>query len=240
MSTNKNLFDESILYPSVKKQEKKKNKRVFRAIFENPDGLIILDGKYHGTKPRQAASKAFTKILQIFVKANKELTTQIYFGLKECTRKKKIQSTSKESSQKKTINKCYWYTGIKKKLNAPTKSRTKKDLSTGMPYINPDTGKPVIDPVSGKEVIDLKTCKPMLDSSGNPVIIYHNFTNTVKKSKVIFCKHLLNYNQNELDDDDDKSNSSLSSDEDVEPVIIKKKQQPEIEKKPTKKKPTKK
>lgn len=241
MPTNKNPFDESILYPSTKKQEKKKNKRVFRAIFENPDGLIILDGKYHGTKPRQAASKAFTKILQIFLKADKELTTQIYFGLKECTRKKKSKNPLKEGAQKKT-NKCYWYTGIKKKLSSPTQSRIKKDLSTGTPYINPDTGKPVIDPVSGKEVIDPKTCEPMLDSSGNPIIIYHNFTNTVKKSKIIFCKHLLNYDQNEIDDDDDdnKSDSSSSDDEEIEPVVIKKKQQPEIEKKPTKKKPTKK
>lgn len=235
MLTNKKKFDESILYPSSKKQEKKKNKRVFRAIFENPDGLIILDGKYHGTKPRQAASKAFTKIQQIFVKAGAELTTQIYFGLKECTRKKKTQNDNTDQKKKK-INKCYWYTGIRKQLSSPAKSRDKKDLSTGKPYINPDTGKPVVDPLTGKEVINPKTCKPLLDLSGNPIVIYHNFTNVVKKSKIIFCKHLLNYEQQENNDND--SQDSFESDE-SEHIIIKKKHQ-EIEKKPTKKKPTKK
>lgn len=233
---NKEIFDESILYPSTKKQAKKKNKRVFRAIFKNPDGLVILDGKYHGTKPRQAASKAFTKIQQIFIKAEMELTTQIYFGLKECTRKKK-QNLKNDKQKKKNTNKCYWYTGIRKQLDTPAKSREKKNLSTGKPYINPITKKPVIDPVTGKEVIDPKTCEPLLDPSGNPVIIYHNFTNVVKKSKIIFCKHLSNYEQ--VENDDNNSISSSSSSEISEPIAIKKKHQ-EIEKKPTKKKSTKK
>jgi hypothetical protein len=224
MPTNKKTFDESMLYPSTKKKEKKENKRVFRAIFENPDGIIVLDGKYHGTKPRQAASKAFSKILRIYADANMELTTQIYFGLKECTRKTKVK-------------KCYWYTGLKKQLEVPAKSRIKKDPTTGTPYINPDTGKPVVDPVTGKEVIDPKTCKPLLDSSGNPVIIYHNFTNIVKKSKIIFCKHLLDYDKNK--DNDSDTGSILSNDDEEEQSTIKIKQK-DIEKKPTKKKSLKK
>jgi len=213
MLTNKISFDESILYPSKKKQIKKENKRTFHAIYETPEGLIVLDGNYEGTKPRQAASKAFTKILQIFSKAGKELTTQIYFGLQESARKKNGLKKIKKT-------KCYWYTGLKKKLDNPAKSRTKKDLSTGKPYINPETGKPVIDPITKKEVIDPKTCSPLLDSSGNPVIIYHNFTNDVKKSKSIYCKHLLNFGT--YDKQDENSISSKSE-------II------EIEKKPKKK-----
>lgn len=217
MQTNKETFDETFLYPSKKKQTKKEKKRSFRAIFENPDGKIILDGKYNGTKPRQAASKAFTKILQIYSKAGKELTAKIYFGLKECTPKKKNMT--------KKINKCYWYTGIKKKLEKPAKSRTKKDLTTGTPYINPITKKPVIDPKTGKEVIDPKTCSPLLDISGNPIIIYHKFTNDVKKSKSIFCKHLLNYDQE--DDEENEEDCSVSSNDS--------KYSNKQEKKPTKK-----
>lgn len=232
MATNKEIFDESILYPSTKKQTKKK-KRVFKAIFENPDGIVVLDGKYHGTKPKQAASKAYTKIQKIFECAGKPLTSMIYFGLKECTRKKEIK-------------KCFWYTGIKKKLPKPAQSRQKKDLTTGKPYINPDTGKPIVDPATGKEVIDLKTCKPLLDSSGNPVVIFHNFTNDIKKSKIVFCKHLLGYTQIK---DDTSDTNSFSSEETVESVekkpkkkIIKNKtnninniQNNDIEKKPKKK-----
>lgn len=182
MQTSTKTFDESKLYPSTKKQIKKTTKRVFRAIFKNPEGQVICERKYHGTKPRQAAAKAFSKILKIFSNAGIDLNYQIHFGLKECTRKAKVK-------------KCFWYTGIKSQLAKPEKSRIKKNLSTGKPYLNPETMKPVIDPVSGKEVIDPKTCLPLLDSSGNPIIIFHKFKNIVKKSKSIYCKELLKYNQ---------------------------------------------
>ena len=83
--------------------------------------------------------------------------------------------------------------------------------------INPKTNKPVINP---------KTCKPLLDSSGNVVVIYHKHINIIKKSKVVFCKHLLNYNKNkEIESlcDTESDEDSVSSEEES------------IEKKPTKK-----
>jgi hypothetical protein len=227
MSTNKNIFDETILYPSVKKQTKKKNKRVFRAIYEDVDKLIVLDGKYLGTKPKQAASKAFSKIFKLFVDSGVQLTKQIYFGLKECTRKKK--------GAKKKVNKCYWYTGIRNKLDVPAKSREKKDISTGTPFINPTTGKPIIDPVSGKEIIDPKTCKPLLNSkTGKPIIIFHHYENIVKKSKEMYCKHLLNFTPKFKDDDNISDTSSQSSFQSIS-TVEKKPKKKEIEKKPKKK-----
>jgi hypothetical protein len=236
MSTNENIFDETILYPSVKKQIKKKNKRVFRAIYEDIDKLIVLDGKYLGTKPKQAASKAFSKISKLFIDNNTPLTEQIYFGLKECTRKKKVK-------------KCYWYTGIRNKLPVPAQSREKKDLSTGTPFINPTTGKSVVDPVSGKEIIDPKTCKPLLNlKTGEPVVIFHHYENIVKKSKEMYCKYLLNFTPKFKDDENISDTSSQSSFQSTsteeEKKLTKKLTKKEIEKKPTKKeiekKPTKK
>lgn len=199
MLNNKNKNQQTI--SNNIKYNKNKNKRIFRGIYEDIDGNVVIDGKYLGTKPKQAACKAFSKISRIYEKANKiSSDTLIFFGLKECTRKKKVK-------------KCYWYKGNIKKLDKPALSRVKKDMSTGSPLIDDKTGKPVIDDKTGKYVIDIKTCKPLLDKkTGKPVEIYHKYDNIVKKSKECECKHLLNFVPKKKNNNTEEELSENSSD----------------------------
>jgi hypothetical protein len=80
-------------------------KRSFRAIFKNTNGKIIMKGRYCGKKPKQAAKKAHTGICKIFAKNEHEIVGQIFFAVKETT--------------KKSNKKFYFYTGERLKLEEP-------------------------------------------------------------------------------------------------------------------------
>lgn len=95
----------------TKKSEKKetgkseKRGRSFKAIYVNPEGEVVLEGRYCGAKPKQAACKALTGIYKIFKLANNEVNGAVYFGVKETTRGGK--------------GKHYWYSGERVTLNDP-------------------------------------------------------------------------------------------------------------------------
>jgi len=79
--------------------------RSFKAIYEDPSGEVVTEGRYSGFKPKQASSKALTAIYKLFEKSGKTLGGSIRFGLKETTRGSK--------------NKKYWYSGEKTKITDP-------------------------------------------------------------------------------------------------------------------------
>jgi hypothetical protein len=74
-------------------------KRSFKCIYKDSDGNIVVEGRYIGNKPKQAAAKALTTIYKDFECKNKKLEGDVKFGLHETTRNSK--------------NKNYWYSGEK-------------------------------------------------------------------------------------------------------------------------------
>jgi len=82
-----------------------KKTRSFKAIYINTDGDVVMEGRYCGAKPKQAACKALTGIYKIFNKEEKKIKGEIYFGVKETTRKGR--------------GKFYWYNGERVKLENP-------------------------------------------------------------------------------------------------------------------------
>lgn len=94
--------------PKVQKEKKeKKSKRSFKAIYKNPAGDVVMEGRYCGAKPKQAGSKALTGIYKLFAKAKKALKGEIFFGVKETTRGSR--------------NKTYYYSGERAILDKPIK-----------------------------------------------------------------------------------------------------------------------
>lgn len=92
----------------IKTEDKnnKLKKRKFRAIFIDPNGEVVMEGRHKGSKPQQAACKALTGIYDIFAEEGKNIEGEIRFGLSETTR----------GSQRKN----FWYVGKKTETN-PTK-----------------------------------------------------------------------------------------------------------------------
>ena len=98
------------------------DKRYFKCIMINANGEAISTGRYSGKKPKQAASKACTRLYE----DQKELNNtpdKIIFGMHECTR----------ASKKK---KKYFYVGRRVKLAEPEEVHINK--------IDPKTGKNMI------------------------------------------------------------------------------------------------
>jgi hypothetical protein len=91
-------------------------KRYFKCIMINADGKAVCSGRYSGKKPKQAASKACTRL---YKEAGKNFPKNIVFGMHECTR------TSKKKKK-------YFYLGSRVKLSKPEKvSINKVDPKTG-------------------------------------------------------------------------------------------------------------
>ena len=90
----------------VKKEKKvKKAKRSFKAVYVNPEGEVVIEGRYCGVKPKQAGCKALTGIYKLFAKAKKNIIGEIYFGVYETTRGSR--------------NKTYFYSGERVSLDEP-------------------------------------------------------------------------------------------------------------------------
>jgi hypothetical protein len=73
--------------------------RSYKCIYKNPDGNVIMEGRYMGDKPSHAAKKALSAIYKIFEQKNINLEGDVKFGLHETTRNSK--------------KKYYWYCGKK-------------------------------------------------------------------------------------------------------------------------------
>lgn len=94
--------------PKVAGEKKeKKGKRSFRAVYENPDGDVVMGGRYCGAKPKQAGCKALTAIYKLFAEAGKKMKGPIFFGVRETTRSSR--------------NKTYYYSGERIVLKDPVK-----------------------------------------------------------------------------------------------------------------------
>ena len=85
----------------------KKQTRYFKVIYDGDT-----HGRFSGTKPKQAANKAFTSILKMKAMKQEDVMCEINFAIKECTRGK--------NNKKK-----YSYTGQRIELETPRKIRIK-------------------------------------------------------------------------------------------------------------------
>lgn len=90
---------------ATKGTQEKAKKRSFKAIYENVEGKVVMQGRYCGAKPKQAACKALTGICKLFAKADKDLEGEIHFAVKETTRKSR--------------GKTYYYAGQRVVLDEP-------------------------------------------------------------------------------------------------------------------------
>ena len=88
-----------------KAPKEKKSKRSFKAIYVNPTGEVVMEGRYCGAKPKQAGCKALTGIYKLFAKEKKQLKGEIFFGVRETTRGSR--------------NKTYYYSGERIVLDEP-------------------------------------------------------------------------------------------------------------------------
>lgn len=103
-------------------EEEEVGKRYFKCIMINSNGEAHSTGRYSGKKPKQAASKACTRLYEE-CKVTGKLPERIVFGMHECTR----------SSKKK---KKYFYAGCRVELGTPEEVEISK--------IDPKTGKNMI------------------------------------------------------------------------------------------------
>jgi len=67
-------------------EDKKNGKRYFKCLMITMNDDVIVTGRYSGKKPKQAASKACTKIFEDITKEHHEIPDYIIFGMHECTR----------------------------------------------------------------------------------------------------------------------------------------------------------
>lgn len=116
-------------------------KRYFKCIMINSEGVAVSTGRYSGKKPKQAASKACTRLFEE-QKETGNAPEQIVFGMHESTR----------ASKKK---KKYFYVGRRVDLEEPeevpihmrdpvTNKVLKDKNGEKIPKIDPKTGKPMI------------------------------------------------------------------------------------------------
>lgn len=94
-------------------------KRYFKCIRINAEGVAESTGRYSGKKPKQAASKACTRLYEDEKKATGNVPDQIIYGMHECTR------TSKKKKK-------YFYVGKRNELAEPEEVTIDK--------IDPNTG----------------------------------------------------------------------------------------------------
>ena len=94
-------------------EKAEKKSRSFKAIYVNTSGKVVMQGRYCGAKPKQAACKALSGIYKMFKQADEEIEGVIQFGVKECTRGSK--------------GKFYWYSGERVTLDEPITLAIKKN-----------------------------------------------------------------------------------------------------------------
>jgi hypothetical protein len=99
--TEQNKNNEEIKNGEIKNDKQKKRK--FRAIFIDPNGEVVMEGRHKGSKPQQAACKALTGIYDIFAEEGKIIEGEVRFGLSETTRG--------------SLRKNFWYVGKKTETN---------------------------------------------------------------------------------------------------------------------------
>jgi hypothetical protein len=168
----------------AKQEAGKKRDRSFKVIYVDPQGEVVMEGRYCGAKPKQAACKALTGIYKIFKEENKSVDSQIEFGVYETTRGSK--------------NKKYWYSGKKTELEQPIKLYQ---------IPSPDGKKKYCSAEKVEKLGGFKEVFGKSESHVNPAIVY-NFTNEVKKlSDEKQYEHLQNV-QKVKDDDSDSSSQS--------------------------------
>jgi hypothetical protein len=191
---------------AVKNDDKKKD-RSFKVIYTDPNGDVIMEGRYCGAKPKQAACKALTGIYKIFKESGKNLKNdEIKFGVYETTRGSR--------------NKKYWYTGKKKELANPIKlyqmpmsadgnlteesnKLLKKWEISREKNMSPEEKeklelKKKNKKEGGKRYCSYETISEMGgfkkvfgENDIKPAIVY-NFTNEINKASKDECAHLLN------------------------------------------------
>jgi len=77
-------------------EENDPRKRYFHCVYKNADGEVVRAGRYSGKKPKQAARKALSRVVD---KNELQIGQKITFLIKECTRGRKKKSYSYEGSR---------------------------------------------------------------------------------------------------------------------------------------------
>lgn len=77
-------------------EEDDPRKRYFHCVYKNKDGEVVRAGRYSGKKPKQAARKALSRVVD---KNEVKLGEKITFLIKECTRGRKKKAYSYEGSR---------------------------------------------------------------------------------------------------------------------------------------------
>jgi hypothetical protein len=181
----KKVKEKNVKEKKEKKGKKEKNekkevigKRSFQAIYENIDKTIVREGRYCGTKPMQAASKALTAIFKEYSSRDLDYPKVIKFGVIETTRKSK--------------HKKYWYAGKRDKLETPIQAIEIDKVTK--------EHRPIFVKIKGKDG------KPTnkLDEKGNPIPVLYCFKNVVSKVKEAECQNLadLKINPEQLEEEE--------------------------------------
>ena len=149
-------------------EEKGKTTRSFKVIYTDPNGHVIMEGRYCGAKPKQAACKALTGIYKVFKEENlsDKVKDEVRFGVYETTRGSK--------------NKRYWYSGKKSELSEPICLYQIPSADGKKKYCSAEKVKKMggFDKLFNKKEADVK-----------PAITY-NFSNEVSKIEASKCEHL--------------------------------------------------
>lgn len=170
--------------------------RSFKVIYTAPDGKVVMDGRYCGAKPKQAACKALTGIYKTYKEANTTVTEPIQFGVHETTRGSK--------------NKRYWYsggkTGLKNAINLyklPSAPGDKKQYCSADKIERNHGGFLTLygKPQYEKDIPDDKDARVELEKTYVLPSITYKFANNVKKIKPELCTHLHNVQRIVNDDD---------------------------------------
>ena len=193
-----------------------KKMRYFKCIWINTENNELeFGGRYSGRKPKQAASKACTRLYKNY--EADERPEKIIFGMHECTRSCK--------NKKK-----FFYVGSKELLKVP-------ESVPIFEKVFDKNKKPVWEKTSKGEIKMNKLGRPMqkkqpkmvqkkddkgndvFDQKGNPVmvqlVIPYNFTNVVKKLQDVDehpeYQRLLNYDFKETDEDETQQKTVKSN-----------------------------
>ena len=98
--------------------EEEKGKRYFHCVYKSNDGTVVRAGRYCGKKPKQAARKALSRVVE---KNEVENGKSLLFLIKECTRGSK--------------KKMYAYSGSRVPLETPVTVPLKKLNKDGKPVV---------------------------------------------------------------------------------------------------------
>ena len=98
--------------------EQEKGKRYFHCVYKSNEGAVVRAGRYCGKKPKQAAKKALSRVVEKNEVKNGE---NLVFLIKECTRGSK--------------KKMYAYSGARVLLDTPVTVPLKKVNKDGKPVV---------------------------------------------------------------------------------------------------------